>query len=50
MLSTANIEKDMKFYNLGDKNFETDFSSIETIFKYTHTIGISCLVYNGGYA
>ena len=24
--STANIEEVMKFYNLGDKTFETDFS------------------------
>ena len=26
--STANIEEVMKFYNLGDKTFETDFSSL----------------------
>ena len=26
--STANIEEVMKFYNLGDKTFETDFSII----------------------
>ena len=25
--STANIEEVMKFYNLGDKSFETDFNS-----------------------
>ena len=25
-VSTANIEEVMKFYNLGDKTFETDFS------------------------
>ena len=25
--STANIEEVMKFYNLGDKTFETDFST-----------------------
>ena len=25
--STANIEEVMKFYNLGDKTFETDFSN-----------------------
>ena len=25
--STANIEEAMKFYNLGDKTFETDFST-----------------------
>ena len=25
--STANIEEVMKFYNLGNKTFETDFSS-----------------------
>ena len=24
-VSTANIEEVMKFYNLGDKTFETDF-------------------------
>ena len=27
MSSTANIEEVMKFYNLGHKTFETDFSS-----------------------
>ena len=31
-VSTANIEKVTKFYNLGDKTFETDFSS------YTKTV------------
>ena len=27
--STANIEEVMKFYNQGDKTFETDFSLVE---------------------
>ena len=29
--STANIEEVMKFYNLGDKTFETNFKSIEGV-------------------
>ena len=35
--STANIEEVMKFYNLGDKTFETDFN---TIYIYIY---ISCI-------
>ena len=27
--STANIEEVMKFYNIGDKTFETDFNFME---------------------
>ena len=26
--STSNIREDIKFYNLGDKTFETDFSTL----------------------
>ena len=29
--STSNIQEDMKFYNLGDKSFETDFSIAQLI-------------------
>ena len=29
--STANIEEVMKFYNLGDKTFETDFNTTDKI-------------------
>ena len=29
--STANIEEVMKFYNLGDKTFETDFSCFPSV-------------------
>ena len=29
--STSNIQEDMKFYNIGDKSFETDFSIAQLI-------------------
>ena len=29
--STSNVREDMKFYNLGDKSFETDFSIAQLI-------------------
>ena len=29
--STSNIPKDTKFYNAGDKNFETDFSLAQLV-------------------
>ena len=32
--STANIEEVMKFYNLGDKTFETDFSKTEEFSQF----------------
>ena len=32
-VSTANIEEVMKFYNLGDKTFETDFSLTDNLCK-----------------
>ena len=48
-VSIANIEEVMKFYNLGDKTFETDFSylivsrkrqesNISTISKFIHIV------------
>ena len=33
--STANIEEVMKFYNLGDKTFETDLKFITSFFYIT---------------
>ena len=36
--STANIKEVMKFYNLGDKTFETDFKSS----KIFNRVGTGC--------
>ena len=33
--STASIEEVMKFYNLGDKTFETDFSTLLIVCGFT---------------
>ena len=36
--STANIEEVTKFYNLGDKTFETEFSyALEIVEKFSET-------------
>ena len=44
--STSNIRKLIKFYNLGDKTFETDFSAyhLSALGPPTETIGHTCLV------
>ena len=37
--STANVEEVMKFYNLGDKTFETDFNSVFVVrFQIQNTV------------
>ena len=42
--STSNVREDMKFYNLGDKSFETDFSIAQLI--VFHAIYDQSLVLN----
>ena len=36
--STSNIQEDMKFYNIGDKSFETDFETDNSLFFVHFTI------------
>ena len=44
--STSNIQEDMKFYNLGDKSFETDFSIAQLIvfMQFTINFGFKILL------